>query len=349
MKTITFYVVAALCLIASKLNAQDTKTFEQRAAAISKNIETITKQQKDSLKLEVDRINGLLEKNEITKEEADRTKQVFAESRAKKIETQVAVEQEKLDQLVKDKVDGKIAATPKKSKFTIIWGNDDCDSCDTIKKKEYDYKRTTSQFVFAIGLNRLMADGKVDNDNYEWRSEFYEWGVSWNSRILKNNNLLHAKYGLSLQYNNLRASDNKMFATVNNTTVLVDSGRNLDMARLRYVNLVIPAHLEFDFTKKRTNGDKIYYPTHDSFRIGIGGYVGVNVKEKQKLRFDDEDFKVRGKDKGDYNVNDFVYGLSAYIGYGEVSLYAKYDLQPVFNNAEIDQNNVSLGIRFDFN
>jgi hypothetical protein len=140
-----------------------------------------------------------------------------------------------------------------------------------------------------------------------------------------------------------------MFATVNNTTVLVDSGRNLDMARLRYVNLVIPAHLEFDFTKKRTNGDKVYYPTHDSFRIGIGGYVGVNVKEKQKLRFDDEDFKVRGKDKGDYNVNDFVYGLSAYIGYGEVSLYAKYDLQPVFNNAEIDQNNVSLGIRFDFN
>ena len=73
-------------------------------------------------------------------------------------------------------------------------------------------------------------------------------------------------------------------------------------------------------------------------------------KEKQIVRYEDENGnKVKTKTKGDYNVNDFVYGVSAYIGYGEISLYAKYDLQPVFANNDIDQNNLSLGIRFDLN
>ena len=44
-----------------------------------------------------------------------------------------------------------------------------------------------------------------------------------------------------------------------------------------------------------------------------------------------------------------LYTVSAYLGYGQTSLYVKYDLNPMFKNNNIDQNNVSLGIRFDFN
>lgn len=195
-----------------------------------------------------------------------------------------------------------------------------------------------------------MTDDNIDNDNFKWRSDFYEWGVSWNTRIFKNNNLLHLKYGLSLQYNNLRPENNKMFATTEDgQTILVDSGRELDMSRLRYVNLVVPMHLEFDLTKKQVNGERTYFPSHKSVRLGVGGYAGVNVKEKQILRYEEEDHNVKHKEKGDFNVNDFVYGVSAYLGYGEVSLYAKYDLQPVFANNAVDSNNLSLGIRFDFN
>ncbi|AWH84906.1 hypothetical protein HYN59_07105 [Flavobacterium album] len=338
MKTITFYVAALLCLCATRLHAQ---SFQERAAAIANNIEQITKQEKDSLKSEVEAVNTQLEKNEITKAEADAKKQQFAELRAKNIETRVAAEEEKLSQLVKDKVDGKI----KNDRFHIFING----SKDTTKTKEYSYKRTTSQFVFAFGVNRLVTDDKIDNDNFKWRSDFYEWGVSWNTRILKNNNLLHAKYGLSLQYNNLRPDNNMIFATDGGKTGLVAAGRDLDMARLRYVNLVIPAYLEFDLTKKQVNGEKTYFPTHKSVRLGIGGYTGFNVKEKQIIKYREDGHDVKLKQKGDFNVSDFVYGVGAYIGYGEISLYAKYDLQPVFANNEIDSNNLSLGIRFDLN
>ncbi len=42
-----------------------------------------------------------------------------------------------------------------------------------------------------------------------------------------------------------------------------------------------------------------------------------------------------------------MYGLSSYIAFDDVALYVKYDLSPIFNDQAIDQNNISLGLRFD--
>lgn len=345
MKTVIFYVVASLCLLATKLSAQ---TFEERAHQISENIEQITKQQKDSLKMEVEKVNKMLENDEISEETAEMLKKDYAARRARNIEVKVTAEEEKLTQLVKDKVDGKLDSSKTQHQLSIFSYSKSYKSKDTITKK-YEPRRTTSQFVFALGVNRVVVDGEVDTDNYKWRSDFYEWGVTWNTRVFKNNNLLHAKYGLSLQYNNLRPNDNKKFVNEGGKTYLVDSGLDLKVSRLRYVNLVVPAHLEFDFTKKRVTDDKTYFPSHKSFRVGLGGYAGVNVKEKQILKYRENGNRQKDKEKGDFNVSDFVYGVSAYVGYGQMSLYAKYDLQPIFQNNDIDQNNLSLGIRFDFN
>lgn len=345
MKTITFYVAALLCLVATKLTAQET--FSERVDAISKNMEAITKMQRDSLKIEVEQVNQQLQAGTITAAQADVRKKELADIRAKNIEQKVGEEQKKLEQLVNDKVEGKIAPEPKKSRFSFDYDKGDSKK-DTLK--QYSYKRTTSQFVFALGVNRLVEDDKINHDDFKDRSDFYEWGISFNSRLFKNNNLLHVKYGLSLQYNNLRPDNNKKFVTTaDGKTELMDSGLDLKVSRLRYVNLVVPVHLEFDFTPKKVNGETTYFPSHESFRIGFGGYAGVNVKEKQILKYTENDHKVKHKEKGDFNVNDFTYGLSAYVGYGPVALYAKYDLQPVFDNNAIDANNLSMGVRFDIN
>ena len=353
MKTITFYVVAAVCLLATKLNAQET--FEKRARTIAQNIEKIAQQEKDSLKTEVERVNQMLADNKISSEEAESRKKEFADKRAKNIEDRVAVEEAKLSELIKDRVDGNVETAGKRTHLKI--GNvlevdsNETDSIST-STKTYNYKRTTSQFVFALGVNRLIEDGEVV-EGFKWRSDFYEWGVAFNTRLFKYNNLLHLKYGLSLQYNNLRPDNNRIFVKDGNQTgleVFGDGNIDLDVSRLRYVNLVVPAHLEFDFTRKKTNGDTEYFPIQESIRVGIGGYAGFNVKEKQILKYTDEaGNSVRSRTRGDYNANDFVYGLSAYVGYKSISVYAKYDLQPIFSNNEIDMNTASLGIRFDFN
>ena len=73
------------------------------------------------------------------------------------------------------------------------------------------------------------------------------------------------------------------------------------------------------------------------------------IKTKQILKYEIDDTKVKDKQKGDFNMSNYIYGLSAYIGYRQTSIYVKYDLNPVFKNNAVDQNNISLGVRFDFN
>ena len=365
MKNFTIYLVLTLCLFLTKVQAQET--FESRVRTIAANIENATKEEKEALKKEVEEVNVQLEQGTITKAQADEKKKALAETRAKNIETRVAKEQENLQKIVQEKVDGKITSekTYSRDGTTIILGSNK----DSIRdnqteilfpsmkiykgKEEKRYrqsKRTTSQFVFAMGLNNLVTDGAVANSDFRyWGSHFYEWGLTYNTRIAKENNLLHFKYGFSVMYNNLRATENRWFVDNGTTTDLEVNPIKMDDSRLRNVNLVIPMHLEFDFSGKTIRGDKTYYNTHKSFRLGIGGFAGFNFKTKQIIEYDIAGYESRNVTKGSFNANDFIYGLSTYVGYRSTSLYLKYDLSPLFKDNPIKQNNISLGVRFDFN
>lgn len=46
-----------------------------------------------------------------------------------------------------------------------------------------------------------------------------------------------------------------------------------------------------------------------------------------------------------YNVNEWTYGVSAHIGYGWFSFYARYSLVPLFTNNPINEYPFSVGIR----
>lgn len=350
MKNLIIYLTMSFSLFVTKMHAQES--FEKRVKQIAEKIETATNQEKDALKKEVEAVNAQLQAGTITAAQAEEQKKMLAEKRANNIEKRVTEYQTELNQLVQMKVDGKIIdtdSTEAKAGFTFVWPGEYRSKSDSIKRFKPE-ARTTSQFVFAAGVNNLVTDGAVANSDFRyWGSHFYEWGISYNTRIAKNHNLLHFKYGLSLMYNNLRPTDNRLFVPNGNTTDLQVNPVNMRDSRFRNVNLVVPMHLEFDFSGKKIKNGKTYFRTHESVRFGIGGYAGVNVKSKQIINYDLDGYKSREVTKGNFNTNDFIYGLSTYIGYGETSLYLKYDLNPLFKNNAVDQNNISLGIRFDFN
>jgi hypothetical protein len=330
-------------------------TFESRAKAIADKIETITKEEKLNLKGEVEAVNVQLESGSITKEQADAKKKDLAQARATIIENRVAVAQEELKELVQQKVDGKIVEEFQPNSFGIIFNKSSGKNSESYKKyrdslANASEKRTTSQFIYAIGFNNAITDGSLENSDFKFASSrFYEWGVSNNTRISKTNNLFHIKYGISLMYNDLRPTENRVFTLNGNQTTLQTSTLALKSTRFRNVYLVAPLHLEFDFTKKKEKDGKTIFKSHEGFRLGIGGYGGIRIKSKQKIEYEIDDLDYDEKAKGDFNASNFIYGLSAYVGYKETSLYIKYDLNPIFQDNVVKQNNVSLGVRFDFN
>jgi hypothetical protein len=386
-KIILYTLVIALSFL-SKVTAQNKKkaeTFEKKVESISNKMDFLLFREKTELKLKVDSLENAFSNQKISANELKDAKLAAAEKSANRIEEGMDKYKKELDDLLQSKLDNesknityKIDTINGKKVFvyfkkgegghTVTLGGGTNDSIGTqteynlsslkIFKGEKDKierksKRTTSQFVFATGLNNVITEGESlsDSDFRFWGSHFYEWGFTYNSRIFKNNNLLHAKYGLSLMYNNLRPTENRYFVRNGEQTDLVTGAVNFDESRFRNVFLVAPLHLEFDFSPKKTSkdGERTYFKTHESVRLGIGGYAGVRIKSKQILKYEIDDLDIKERQKGDFNVNDFTYGLSAYIGYKATSLYVKYDLNPMFQNNAVDQNNISLGVRFDFN
>lgn len=341
MRNFTIYLAVLLCLFANKMLSQ---TFEEQAEKIGNTIEKITKDEKAALKIKVEEINVALEKNQIKKEDADKKKLDLATVSANNIEKLVGEQQLKLSQLVQDKVNGKVTADNKsKRSISIEFKNAKKDSCTYNGER-----RTTSQFVFAAGLNNVVTDGSTANSDFKtWGSHFYEFGFTGNYRMLKTNNLLHLKYGLSFMWNNLRPSNNRAFFVNGDSTTLATATEALDESRLRNVYLVFPLHLEFDFSPAKSNNGKSYFKSHESVRIGLGGFVGTNLGTKQYIETKLNGHWTETVTDSDWNTNNFIYGLSTYIGYKSTSLYLKYDLNPLFRNNTIKQNNVSLGVRFD--
>ncbi|WP_130735358.1 hypothetical protein [Flavobacterium sp. J27] len=372
MQKIIFYIGILLLTLVSKVYAQEG-TFEEKAKAIATRIEIITNEEKKALKAEVEQIEVQLNEGLLSKEEADSLKLKAAERRAANIEQKVAIEEAKLQQLIQDKVDGKyttvknekrMEVTQKDSilikgkKYEVTYQVTDSTHVITdfkrIFKRDslYVEKRTTSQFVIAFGLNNVVTDGAVANSDFGYmRSMFSEIGITWRTNLLKDRKVLNVKYGLTFVYNQLHATDNRYFVDNGDQTVLEIFPVDLKDRKTYFKNvfMTVPLHLEFDFSKVKEKNNRKFYASHTGFRLGIGGFVGYNINSKQFLNYNEESYDIRTRQKGNWNVPDWNYGLSTYIGYRQTSIYVKYDLNPIFKNNTTDQNNISLGVRFDFN
>ncbi len=318
LQVIKKIIVLAIVLLGAQLSAQEYKPNDSVQAA------TFVEQQKALMKKEIAEINQSLEEGLISIETA-------------------ALEKEKIAL----RYAAKLYNNAKKSYKLTIGGENVIfkDKKHTPKKD----RRTYSDIVIAFGLNSTLKKGQSINDS-EYKaagSRFFEMGVAWRTRVFKNHNWLRVKYGVSLQYNNLKPKDNKYFVKSGNITTLEVHEFDLKKSKLRMTNLVMPIHFEFGPSTKKEKANYFRYSTKKKLKIGLGGYAGLRIGTRQKLKYEVDGDMEKHKDKSDFNANDFVYGLSGYFSFGGVGLYAKYDLNPLFSNPNEKQNNVSLGVRFD--
>ncbi len=355
MKTlITIATLMAMTLIVQFVNAQEGFD-NDKIEKLKAQKEILITAEKEALKKEVESINEKLDNNEITIEEAQKLKEEAARIHALNIENGLAILDNRIALLERNGTESLGTDT---NKVTIGLGAEDPDDGDILfgidirrggeKEIKYD-RRTTSNLVVAFGLNNAIVDGQsLDDSDYKiWGSRFFEIGWVWRTRVFKNSNFLRLKYGISYTSNGLKPTDNRYFVDNGDQTDLEEFPLNLDKSKFRMDNIVVPLHFEFGPSRVRETEKSIRYYTTRKFRMGLGGYVGANVSTRQKLKFKENGNRIKDKIKRDYNTSDLIYGLSTYIGFGDMSLYAKYDLSPIFRNAEIEQNNVSLGLRFD--
>lgn len=346
MKNITFYLsLFLLLLVLNPLQAQE-KTYFEKVEELERQKEEIIKEEKEALKIEVENIQQRLEAGKLNREEADVLKEAAAKKHALNIENRVAIIDNKialLNREEEEKLTGEDGEDGKdgQSGWVFNWDSDR-------SERKYD-RRTYTDLVVAVGFNNALQEGQSLNDS-DFKvagSRFFELGIAWKTRVFQNSNWLRIKYGVSFQFNGLKPTDNRYFVEDGDQTLLVEHEVDLDKSKFRMDNLVVPVHFEFGPSKKVESERSLRYYTDGRLKVGLGGYAGFNIGERQKLKYEEEGENVKRKLKGDYNTNEFIYGLSGYMGWGGSALYVKYDLNTIFKEPNAELHNFSVGLRFD--
>lgn len=355
MKTITFYLaVLFFSLVSQTMFGQED--YQKKIEVLKIEKQRIIEQEKDALKVEVRDINKRLEKGDISENEAKILKEEVAKQRALNIENRVAIIENRIALLERNEGDvltlseiGTIYDDRMRIGL-LIDGKPAITFNSNHRKREIKYdRRTYSDFVMAIGLNNALIEGQSLSDSpYKiGGSRFFEMGWQWRTRVFKRSNWLRFNYGFSFQFNGLKPDGNRIFVQEGDQTVLEEFEYDLDKSKFRMDNLVFPVHFEVGPSRLRKSERSMRYSIRDQFRLGFGAYGGFNLGTRQKLKYNRDGENVKDKLKRDYNSSDLIYGVSGYMGFDGVLLYLKYDLNPIFKDADVKQNNISLGLRFD--
>jgi len=350
-RVIILFVIVWSSIICQQSFSQKKEVEKSEIEILMKKREQEVKNEKLALKKKVVEINKKKESGEINFEQANQLKKEAAELHALNIENKLAI------------IDNSLALLKRKKKFSEDEVKEDYSSQLVLElggensgfymlnhKSKYKYDiKTYGDMVIAFGLNNAIIDGQsLDDSPYKiGGSRFFEIGWAWNTRVFKNSNAVRFKYGLSFQYNGFKPKDNLYFVEDGKNTLLEEFPVNLKKSKFRMTNLVFPIHFEFGPSKKIESEHNFRYSTYNKVKFGIGGYAGFNIGTLQKLKYKQDGNRVKEKSRKSFNTNNFVYGVSAYIGKDDASFYVKYDLNSMFKSPNSDHNNISVGVRFD--
>jgi hypothetical protein len=342
------------------LQVQGQEAYQKKIKDLKAQRELVVKQEKEALKNAITAIEARLEAGKISEEEAKELKEAEAERRALNIKNRQAIIDNEIALLERNEgevIAMKDSASTKTKTIVIEYPDEDddceffgwgCDYWDWDYQRKYD-RRTYSDLVIAFGFSNADIEGRsLEDSDYKLAgSRFFEIGWNWRTRVFKNSNWLRFHYGFMFQFDGLKPKGNQYFVLEDGTAVLEEFEYDLSKSKFRMDNLVIPLHFEVGPSRKRVSEHRIKYSLKNQFRFGLGGYGGIKLGARQKLKYSVNGDKRKDKLKGGLNSSDLIYGLSTYMGIDGFLIYFKYNLNPIFQDADRQQNLMALGIRLE--
>lgn len=327
---------------------------EVKISGLEQELEDIKEAEKFELKNRISEIDTQLEKSEITAEKAKALKEDAAKRAAQNIDNKTAIIE---NQIALAKRDVNYNYQPYSGAYLNIGLGQATDSKGSfLLGLEYNAenlkpsrdRRTDFDIVAAFGFGGATGGGAKLGDDYKvWKSTYSEIGFTLRTRLLKESNYWRLAYGLSFQQNQFSLSGNKHVVNNNGYTALEVFPDRIKRNNFTVENLVIPVMIEFGPSKKKEYRDYFRYDTSNSFKVGLGGFVGVNTGAVQRMKYESDGKEYKIKLRQDYNTEKFIYGLKGYVGFGSLSLFANYELNTIFSNSAHKDHALYFGLRVD--
>ncbi len=128
--------------------------------------------------------------------------------------------------------------------------------------------------------------------------------------------------GLGIEFNNYYFDNSNSIDEVDDQVVSRPlEPSNLSKSKLTTSFLTIPLLIEGQFPN--TSRDRRVF-------ISAGIVTGLKLGSHTKVVYKNDDGKDKSKDKDDFNINPFRYGLTARLGYGCINVFADYYISTMF-------------------
>lgn len=296
-----------------------------------------------------------MEQYDINKMIADLNKALSS----KKIE-KIELEDENGKKYMKDTTvilgDGEVKTRIKIGNLELMVDADDWDDVGDefdedlpVRRYQYEEKpidRTNHYFNVDFGMNNWLDGGKfpdaegqpytvkpwgswyfaINSVNRTWISGplFLEWGggFSWYNWKMEDADIVITKGDDNIEFSDVRDSNPDISGIKSRLTV-------------PYINLSFVPMLDFaKGSRKVKNVERgsVSIKTYkkQGIRFGLGGYAGYRIGGNTKFVYREDGKKNKDKNKGNYYLENFRYGLRGQVGYKGLELFAMYDLNNVF-------------------
>jgi len=196
-------------------------------------------------------------------------------------------------------------------------------------------------FMLEFGFNRDVS-GPADFSLQFWGSRTANLYYQYDFRILNSSFSFAPGIGLSLE--RYKFKDNYSIDYPDPTTdeIAMIPAEDLpipDIKKSMLITNYLEAPLEIRYTMNPDDPSR-------SFKMSVGGRIGWLFDSFTKVKYSENSEVKKYKDKQDFNLTKFRYGLVGRIGFGPFGLFGYYNLTPLF---EEGKGLKSDGISNDFN
>jgi hypothetical protein len=146
--------------------------------------------------------------------------------------------------------------------------------------------------------------------------------------------------GLGLEFSNYFFDNDNSVIELNDYIVADSLSGNVSKSKLTTTFLRVPLILEFQFPKT-IRAKRVF--------LSAGIVVGLKLRSHTKVVYKDDGGKNKDKNRDDFNINPFRYGLTARLGFGNVSFFGDYYITPLFvKDKGPELHPFTAGLSFNF-
>lgn len=243
--------------------------------------------------------------------------------------------------------DAKEQVEPEKEDWGVDW------STNNHNERSRFRKRTYHSMNFDLGTNNYITqNGFPDQDNSLFTVKPWgSWYVGINSvQRTRLANKFYIEWALGASWYNFKFQDAQTQMSKDDTQVIFQPDtRDADFVKSKltaaYLNASLVPMLDFGGNRHKPSFFDGY--NADSFRIGVGPYVGYRIASYSKQVFRENDAERKPRNHDNFYLNNLRYGLRAQIGFDDIDLFFNYDLNELFvDNKGPQLNAFSFGITF---